>query len=162
MVGLILSYSESNESFFENYRNRTILALERDVNILENVMTIERYGTPKSGGLPFAKATSADGWLYVSGQVPRDKKGQIVYGNMTTQSRVTLDNLKSVLELAGYTLNDVVRVGVWIDDPRDFSEFNKVYAEYFASNQPCRTTVEVNKLPTPIAIELKCIATIRE
>ena len=52
-------------------------------------MSIERYGAPKSGGLPFAKAAGADGWLFVSGQVPRDGEGQIVYGNMTTQAKAT-------------------------------------------------------------------------
>lgn len=121
-------------------------------------MSIERFGTPKAGGLPFAKAAGADGWLYVSGQVPRDGSGQIVSGSMTTQARVTLDNLKSVLESAGYTLNDVVRVGVWIDDPRDFAEFNKVYAEYFSSDHaPARVTVQAMMM-SDLRVEVDCIA----
>ena len=53
-------------------------------------MSIQRFGTPKAGALPFAKAVSAGGFLYVSGQVPRDEKGEIVYGNMLTQAKVTL------------------------------------------------------------------------
>ncbi|WP_136805801.1 RidA family protein [Desulfosediminicola flagellatus] len=121
-------------------------------------MSIERYGTPKAGGLPFAKAAGADGWLYVSGQVPRDGEGQIVCGNMTTQARVTLDNLKQVLESAGYSVNDVVRVGVWIDDPRDFQEFNKVYAEYFSSEHaPARVTVQAMMM-SDLRVEVDCIA----
>ena len=121
-------------------------------------MSIERYGTPKSGGLPFAKAAGADGWLYVSGQVPRDSEGQIVSGNMATQARVTLDNLQSVLELAGYTLNDVVRVGVWIDDPRDFPEFNKVYTKYFSPDHaPARVTVQAMMM-SDLRVEVDCIA----
>lgn len=121
-------------------------------------MSIERYGAPKSGGLPFAKAAGADGWLYVSGQVPRDSEGQIVYGNMTTQARATLNNLKAVLELASYTLEDVVRVGVWIDDPRDFAEFNKVYAEYFTpEHAPARVTVQAMMM-ADLKVEVDCIA----
>lgn len=121
-------------------------------------MSINRFGTPKSGGLPFAKAAGADGWLYVSGQVPRDREGQIVHGNMTTQARVTLDNLQSVLELAGYSRSDVVRVGVWIDDPRDFAEFNKVYGEYFSSEHaPARVTVQAIMM-SDLKVEVDCIA----
>lgn len=121
-------------------------------------MSIERFGIPKSGGLPFAKAAGAEGWLYVSGQVPRDSKGEIVSGNMTTQARVTLDNLKGVLELAGYGLEDVVRVGVWIDDPRDFAEFNKVYAQYFnTEHAPARATVQA-MLMADLRVEVDCIA----
>ena len=121
-------------------------------------MSIERYGTPKSGGLPFAKAAGADGWLYVSGQVPRDEKGQIVFGNMTTQAGATLDNLKNVLEMAGYGLENVVRVGVWIDDPRDFAEFNKVYADYFtADHAPARVTVQAMMM-SDLRVEVDCIA----
>ena len=121
-------------------------------------MTIRRLGVPKAGALPFAKAVEADGWLYVSGQVPRDAQGQIVSGNMTVQARQTLDNVKSIVESAGYTLSDVVRVGVWIDDPRDFAEFNKVYAEYFtAEHAPARVTVQA-MLMADMRVEVDCIA----
>ncbi len=121
-------------------------------------MSIERFGIPTNGGLPFAKAAGAEGWLYVSGQVPRDSEGQIVFGNMTTQARATLDNLKGVLELAGYSLEDVVRVGVWIEDPRDFAEFNKVYAQYFSTDHaPARATVQA-MLMADLRVEVDCIA----
>lgn len=97
-------------------------------------MSIKRYGTPtKPGALPFSKAAGADGWLFVSGQVPRDADGEIVTGNITVQARVTLENLKKVLESAGYSLEDVVRVNVFLDDPRDFAGFNKVYAQFFTA-----------------------------
>ncbi len=121
-------------------------------------MSIERFGVPKSGGLPFAKAVGVDGWLYVSGQVPRDSEGEIVFGNMTKQARATLDNLKGVLELAGYCLEDVIRVGVWIDDPRDFADFNKVYAQYFrAEHAPARATIQAT-LMADFRVEVDCIA----
>ena len=73
-------------------------------------MAIQRFGTPKQGAaLPFAKAVAAGGFLYVSGQVPRDEKGEIVCGNMLTQAKVTLDNLKKVVESAGYGMQ-VIRI----------------------------------------------------
>lgn len=121
-------------------------------------MSIKRFGVPKAGALPFAKAVEADGWLYVSGQVPRDAEGQIVYGNMSTQARQTLTNIKTAVESAGYSLNDVVRVGVWIDDPRDFAEFNKVYSEFFSiEHAPARVTVQAT-LMSDMRVEVDCIA----
>ena len=121
-------------------------------------MSIERFGIPKQGGLPFAKAAGAEGWLYVSGQVPRNSEGEIVSGSMATQARVTLDNLKGVLALAGYGFEDVVRVGVWIDDPRDFTAFNKVYGEYFSTEHaPARVTVQA-MLMADMRVEVDCIA----
>ncbi|RXE63653.1 RidA family protein, partial [Muribaculaceae bacterium Isolate-002 (NCI)] len=95
-------------------------------------MPITRYGTPaNAGALPFSKAVESDGLLCVRGQVPRDADGEIVSGSMTVQARAALANLKAALVLAGYGLEDVVRVNVFIDDPRDFAQFNKVYAEFF-------------------------------
>ncbi len=121
-------------------------------------MSITRYGVPKGGALPFAKAAEASGFLFVSGQVPRDKDGQIVSGNMVTQTRVTLDNLKSALEMAGYGLEDVVKVDVWIDDTRDFADFNKVYSEYFtAEHAPARNTVQA-ALMSDMRVEVACVA----
>lgn len=121
-------------------------------------MPIQRYGTPKAGALPFAKAAGADGWLYVSGQVPRDPSGEIVSGNMTTQARVTLENLVTVLEMAGYGLEDVVQVGVWIEDPRDFGEFNKVYTQFFSTDHaPARVTVQAS-LMSDMRVEVNCVA----
>ncbi len=121
-------------------------------------MSIERFGIPKGGALPFAKAVAAGGWLFVSGQVPRDEKGEIVAGTMTTQARVTLNNLKNAVEMAGYTLTDVVKVEVWIDDPRDFAEFNKVYAEYFtAEHAPARVTVQASMM-SDLRVEVACTA----
>ena len=122
------------------------------------IMSIERFGIPQGGALPFAKAVAANGWLFVSGQVPRDKEGQIVFGSMTTQAKVTLDNLKAAVELAGYTLADVVKVEVWIDDPRDFPDFNKVYAQYFtAEHAPARVTVQAAMM-SDLRVEVACVA----
>ncbi len=123
-------------------------------------MSIEHFGIPKGGALPFAKAVKAGNFLYVSGQVPRDPKNgnEIVAGTMTTQARQTLENLKSVVESSGYSLTDVVKVEVWIDDPRDFGDFNKVYAEYFtAEHAPARVTVQAAMM-SDMRVEVACIA----
>lgn len=104
---------------------------------------ITRYGKPVPGGLPVSKAVKADGWLYVTGQVPRKKNGDLIVGGMLEQARLCFDNLVHVLDQAGYDVKDVVRVGVWIDDPRDFSEFNKVFSQYFDPEfAPARVTVQ--------------------
>jgi 2-aminomuconate deaminase len=72
-------------------------------------------------------------------------------------------NVRSVLEAAGSSWERLVDVTVFLTDiPRDFATFNRLWAEYFPSDPPCRTTVEVTRLPTPIAIELKCIATVED
>lgn len=121
-------------------------------------MAAERFGLPKAGALPFAKAVSAGGFLFVSGQVPRDENGEIVYGTMLTQAKVTLENMKKVVESAGYSLEDVVKVEAWIDDPRDFADFNKVYAQYFSTEHaPARVTVQA-KLMNDMKVEVACTA----
>lgn len=77
------------------------------------------------------------------------------------QCRSVFDNVKTILEESGSNWENLVDVTVFLTNmKRDFHTYNKIYAEYFKDNQPCRTTVEISSLPTPIAIELKCIATI--
>ncbi len=122
-------------------------------------MSITRYGTPsRPGALPFSKAAGADRWLFVSGQVPRDANGDIVSGSITVQARVALENLRSVLASADCTLEDVVRVNVYLDDPRDFAGFNKVYAQYFtAEHAPARVCVQAAMM-SDLRVEIDCVA----
>lgn len=111
--------------------------------------------------------------LFLSGVGPRKKgtkeipgvtlndKGEIVAYDIATQCHSVFENVKLILEASGARWEDLVDVTVFLTNMKtDFPIFNKIYAEYFTSAQPCRTTVEVNALPTPIAIELKCIAAI--
>lgn len=127
---------------------------------------------PEPVGL-YPHARRVGNLLFMSGVGPRKKGTRIIPGanvdndgNITSydieaQCRSVFENVRTIVEDAGSSWNQIVDVTVFLtnmDD--DFRTYNKVYAEYFADNQPCRTTVEVNKLPTPIAIELKCIATI--
>lgn len=111
--------------------------------------------------------------LFLSGVGPRqrdskdipgvtlDENGKVSSYDIAAQCRSVFDNVRVILEDAGSGWNQLVDVTVFLTNMADdFAIYNKVYAEYFADNQPCRTTVEVTALPTPIAIELKCIATI--
>ena len=85
--------------------------------------------------------------------------GEVVDYVFEAQCRAVFANVLAVLRSAGGSWHDLVDVTVFLTDiGRDFDTFNGIYAEYFPADGPCRTTVEVNRLPTPIAIELKCIA----
>ena len=111
--------------------------------------------------------------LFLSGVGPRergtkkipgvelDEQGNVVSYDIEAQCHSVFKNVKAILDDAGSGWDKIVDVTVFLTNmKRDFAAYNKVYAEYFAENQPCRTTVEVGALPTPIAIELKVIATI--
>jgi len=123
-------------------------------------LSIKRYGAGESGAgkqaLPFARAVEADGWLYVSGQVAMEK-GEIVGGGIVAESRKAIENMIAILKEAEYDVKDLVRVGVWLDDPRDFWTFNGVYAEYFGANPPARACVQ-SRMMVDCKVEIDCIA----
>jgi 2-aminomuconate deaminase len=111
--------------------------------------------------------------LFLSGVGPRkrgskdipgvtlDQSGNIVSYNIEQQCRSVFQNVRYILEEAGSKWENLVDITVFLTNMKDdFATYNKIYAEYFKDSQPCRTTVEINALPTPIAIELKCIATV--
>jgi len=109
--------------------------------------------------------------LFLSGVGPRQRGtkvipgatlnelGEVVAYDIEAQCRSCFNNVRAIVEEAGAKWENVVDVTVFLTNMRaDFSTFNRVYAEYFGETRPCRTTVEVGALPTPIAVELKCIA----
>ncbi len=111
--------------------------------------------------------------LFLSGVGPRergtkkipgvelDENGNIISYDIEAQCRSVFKNVRHILEDAGSGWEKLIDVTVFLTNMKaDFAIYNKIYAEYFKNNQPCRTTIEVNSLPTPIAIELKCIATL--
>lgn len=127
---------------------------------------------PEPVGL-YPHARRVGGLLFLSGVGPRergtklipgvtlDEAGEIASYDIETQCRSVFKNVRYILEDAGSSWEKIVDVTVFLTNMKaDFGIYNRVYAEYFAGNQPCRTTVEVGSLPTPIAIELKVIATI--
>ena len=88
-----------------------------------------------------------------------DKNGNFLEFDFAAQCRSVFDNVRIVLDESGSSWDKLVDVTVFlVDMKRDFQTYNRIYAEYFKDNQPCRTTVAINSLPTAIAIELKCIA----
>lgn len=126
---------------------------------------------PKAVGL-YPHARKAGNLLFLSGIGPRtvsddipgltlDKNGNFLSFDFEAQCRSVFDNVRIVLEASGSSWDKLIDVTVFlVDMKRDFTTYNRIYAEYFKDNQPCRTTVAINALPTPIAIELKCIATL--
>jgi len=127
---------------------------------------------PKPVG-QYPHARKVGNTLYLSGVGPRerdkkkipgvtlDEDGNILTYNIETQCKSVFQNVKLILEASGSSWDQLIDVTVFLTNMKaDFKIYNKIYAEYFADNQPCRTTVEISSLPTPIAIELKCIATI--
>lgn len=136
----------------------------------ENI--INSSDAPEPVGL-YPHARKVGNLLFLSGVGPREKgtkkipgveldeNGEIVSYDIETQCRSVFKNVKLILESAGSSWDNIVDVTVFLTNMKDdFQTYNKIYAEYFKDNLPCRTTVEINKLPTPIAIELKVIATI--
>jgi len=127
---------------------------------------------PEPVGL-YPHARRVGNLLFLSGVGPRergtnkipgaklDDKGNIISYDIEAQCYSVFTNVRYILEDAGSHWENIVDVTVFLTNMKDdFPIFNRLYAEYFKDNQPCRTTVEVNRLPTPIAIELKVIATI--
>lgn len=122
---------------------------------------------------PYPHARRVGNLLFLSGVGPRERGtnvipgvelndcGEILSYDIETQCRAVFQNVCYILEDAGSSWDKIVDVTVFLTNMKDdFATYNRIYAGYFHENQPCRTTVEVNKLPTPIAIELKVIATI--
>jgi reactive intermediate/imine deaminase len=122
---------------------------------------MKRYGVEGGTGtggqvMPFARAVEADGWLYVSGQVPMEA-GEVVGGGIVPQAHKAIQNLLAILKEAGYGPEHVVRCGVWIDDPRDFASFNKIFREYFGAHPPARACV-VSSMVVDCKVEIDCVA----
>lgn len=97
--------------------------------------------------------------LFISGQIPiNPETGELVKGGIREQARQAIENLIAVVEVAGATVDDVVKVNVYLDDMNDFEEFNKVYEEYFGHSKPARAVIQVKKLPKRVKVEIEAIA----
>jgi len=119
---------------------------------------INTNGAPQAIG-PYSQAVKANGFLFVSGQIPLDPvSGQIVYGGIESQTYQVLNNLKAILTHEGLTFDDVVKTSVFLKDMEDFSEVNKVYAQYFQKEPPARACVQVARLPRDVGVEIELIA----
>ena len=138
-------------------------------------MNGEKYNSdraPQAVGL-YPHARKVGNLLFLSGVGPRkagqkeipgvnlNESGKIENYDIETQCHSVFENIRFILEDAGSSWDNIVDVQVFLTNMKDdFKTYNKIYAQYFKDNQPCRTTIEIKSLPTPIAIELKVIATI--
>ena len=124
-------------------------------------MSIERIGVARTGSggqhLPFCQATVANGFVFVSGQVAMGEDGEIIQGGVVAQTHHCIQSIRAILEKADCTLKDVVKVNVWLDDPRDFQAFNRVYASYFQEALPARSCVQ-SALMVDAKVEIEVIA----
>ena len=108
---------------------------------------------------PYSQAIEVNGTLYVSGQIPFVPETMTVASeDVKEQTRQSLENVKAILEEAGYSLNDVVKAGVFIKDMNDFAAINEVYAEYLGEVKTARACVEVARLPRDVKVEIEVIA----
>ena len=107
---------------------------------------------------PYSQAVKEGNFLFISGQIPADKDGNLVKGDIKAQTRQVLENIKAILEAAGAGLENVVKVTVYLKDMNDFGAMNEVYAEYFGESKPERAAIEVARLPKDVGIEIEAIA----
>jgi len=117
-------------------------------------MTKQTFG---SSHVPLSPAVRAGDFIFISGQTPVGPNGENVGGTIEVQTRQVLENIKAALALAGAEMSDVIKTTVWLEDARDFGGFNKVYATYFPTDPPARTTAE-GRLMVDIKVEIEAVA----
>lgn len=122
------------------------------------IETIATDHGPKAIG-PYSQAVRANGFVFLSGQIPLDPKTQqVVEGDIAAQTERVLENLKGVVEAAGSSLQRVVKTTVFLADMNDFAAMNDVYSRYFTAHKPARSTVEVSRLPRNARVEIDLVA----
>lgn len=109
---------------------------------------------------PYSQAIRSGNLLFVSGQIPLDPKTGEVPASFSEQTHRVLLNLKAVLEAGGSTMDQVLKVTIYMKDLQQFEQMNRIYAEYFSSSKPARACVEVSALPKGVGLELDAIAAI--
>jgi len=127
---------------------------------MSNIKLIHTGNAPAAVG-PYSQAAAANGMLFVSGQlgiIPDE--GKFAEG-FDAQTRQALENMKSILEAAGSSLEEVVAVDVFVLDMKKFADLNAIYSEYFADHKPARAAIEVEALPLGGLVELKCVALVK-
>lgn len=108
---------------------------------------------------PYSQAIEANGMLFVSGQIPFVPETMtLVSDDVKVQTRQSLENVKAIVEAAGYSMKDVVKAGVFIKDMNDFAAINEIYNEYLGDVKPARACVEVARLPKDVKVEIEVIA----
>ena len=119
--------------------------------------------TPKAPAAigPYSQAVLVNGMLFTSGVIPIDPEtNTLVEGDVTVQARQAIGNLKNLIEASGSSMDKVVKTTVFIKDMNDFGKINDIYKEFFTSDFPARSCVEVARLPKDVLIEIEAIATV--
>lgn len=118
---------------------------------------ISTENAPQAIG-PYSQAVESGGFLFASGQIPADpQSGELAPANIQAQARQVMENVKALLEAAGYSLTDVVKTTCFLKDLADFATFNSIYAEYF-TGCPARSCVAVREIPKGVLCEVEVIA----
>ncbi len=118
---------------------------------------IQTANAPAALG-PYSQGASAGEWIFTSGQVPLTPSGELVSGDAGSAARQVLDNIAAILEAAGASMRDVVKVTLYLRDMSDFDAVNAVYATAFGEHRPARTCIEAARLPKDAILELDAIA----
>jgi len=112
---------------------------------------------------PYSQAVRSGRFLFCSGQIPLDpKSGEIVSGDIATQTRRVLDNIGAILRMEGLTFNNVVKTTIFLTNLADFQTVNKIYGSYFKQDPPARSTVQISALPRGANVEIEVIASAAE
>ena len=121
----------------------------------KQVFHSEKAPQPKG---PYSQAIIHNGILYISGQGPVEAtSGSVIRGTIEQETRVTLNNVKTIIEEAGYTMGGVLKVTCYLSNMDNFEKFNQVYGEYFSDAPPARTTTQAGRLPMNIKVEIDAI-----
>lgn len=125
-------------------------------NFAKKIIVTEKAPAPVG---PYSQAVSIGGLVFLSGQIPLDPTtNQLIEGDVKAQAVRVLENLKAVLETAGASFESVVKTTIFLKNMNDFAAVNEVYAKYFSSQPPARSTVEVARLPKDVLVEIEAIA----
>ncbi|RJS62391.1 RidA family protein [Bacillus sp. PK3_68] len=120
--------------------------------------TISTNKAPKAIG-PYSQAISVDGFLFLSGQIPIDPEtGEVIENDIRLQTQQVLKNIRAILETESYSLTNIVKTTIFINDMNNFSHVNEEYAQFMGEHNPARSTVEVSRLPKDVMIEIEAIA----
>ncbi len=126
----------------------------------EKMKIVSTKGAPQAIG-PYSQAVEVNELLFTSGQIPLTPSGELIVGGIREQTEQVFKNIQGILAEKKLTLQDVVKVTVFMKDLNEFAEMNEVYAQFFDQHKPARSTVEVAKLPKDAKIEIECIATMQ-
>lgn len=119
---------------------------------------IQTQKAPAAVG-PYSQAIEVNGLIFTSGQLPIiPESGELIYDDIKKATARSLENIKEILQVAGSSLDKVVKVNIFLKDMNDFSSVNEVYSKYFTTNKPARSCVEVSKLPKDGIIEIEAVA----